>query len=82
MNALADRSSIRQSGVSRHLGILQDAGLVRVRREAQRRLYSLRPEPFDEMDAWLKSYRDLWIGRLDRFEAELNRRASRKKDRT
>jgi DNA-binding transcriptional ArsR family regulator len=67
---------IRQSGVSRHLGILQDAGIVSVRPEGQRRIYSLRPEPFQEIETWIAGYRGLWEGRLDRFGAELDRRTS------
>jgi DNA-binding transcriptional ArsR family regulator len=58
---------IAQSGVSRHLRILGEAGFVTVRSDGQRRLYSLRPEPFDELDAWMDDYRQLWEGRLDRL---------------
>ncbi len=62
------RLDIHQSGVSRHLHILRDAGFVQVRPDGQRRLYSLRPEPFCELEAWLRSYRRLWEGRLERFD--------------
>ena len=65
---------IHQSGVSRHLGILREAGFVQVRPDGQRRLYSLRPEPFQEMDAWLEKYRRLWEERLDRFGKALEAR--------
>ena len=68
VNDVVERLDIQQSGVSRHLRILRDAGYVRVRPEGQRRLYSLRPEPFRELEVWLESYRRLWEGRLDRFE--------------
>lgn len=71
---LVDRVSIAQSGVSRHLRILHDAGLVRVRPDGQRRLYALQPQPFQDLDAWLARYRDLWEARLDRFGAALERR--------
>jgi DNA-binding transcriptional ArsR family regulator len=74
VGALADRLPIAQSGVSRHLGILRDAGFVQVRRDGQRRLYSLRPEPFEALDAWLARYRRLWEHRMDAFEAALARR--------
>ena len=67
---------IRQSGVSRHLGILQDAGIVSVRPDGQRRIYSLRPEPFQEIEEWAAGYRGLWEDRLDRFGAALDRRTS------
>ena len=68
VNDVVERLDIHQSGVSRHLRILLDAGFVRVRPEGQRRLYSLRPEPFRELEVWLGSYRRLWEGRLDRLE--------------
>jgi DNA-binding transcriptional ArsR family regulator len=75
---IVDRAGIHQSGVSRHLRILHEAGFVSVRPDGQRRLYSLRPEPFRELDAWLASYRRLWEARLDRFGAALE---ERRKDR-
>lgn len=74
VNDLVAAVGIDQSGVSRHLRILNDAGFVRVRPEGPRRLYSLRAGPFRELDAWVKGYRRLWEGRLDRFAVELTRR--------
>src|SRR5215475_3360312 len=74
VNDLVDRVDIHQSGVSRHLRILQEAGFVSVRPDGPRRLYSLRPEPFQELNAWVSRYRRLWEGRLDRFAEELARR--------
>jgi DNA-binding transcriptional ArsR family regulator len=74
VNALVDEGDIHQSGVSRHLRILTEAGFVRVRRDGSRRLYSLRPEPFRELDAWLGQYRKLWEARLDRFGKALERK--------
>jgi DNA-binding transcriptional ArsR family regulator len=71
---LVAEAGIHQSGVSRHLRILQEAGFVTRRPDGQRRLYSLRPEPFRELDAWLGRYRDLWEGRLDRLGAALEQR--------
>lgn len=68
---IVEAAGIRQSGVSRHLKILQAAGFVTVRPDGQRRLYALRPDPFRELEAWLASYRRLWDGRLDRFGAAL-----------
>jgi DNA-binding transcriptional ArsR family regulator len=65
-------AGIHQSGVSRHLNILHGAGFVSVRPDGQRRLYSLRPEPFRELEAWLSDYRNLWEARLDRFGAALD----------
>ena len=71
---IVERLEIHQSGVSRHLRILHEAGFVRVRPQGPQRLYSLCPEPFRELDAWVSRYRSLWEARLDRFAAELERR--------
>lgn len=71
---LVDRAGVRQSGVSRHLRILHEAGFVSMRPDGQRRLYALRPEPFRELEAWLADYRALWDARLDRFGAALAQR--------
>jgi DNA-binding transcriptional ArsR family regulator len=71
---VVDALDIHQSGVSRHLRILLDAGIVAVRPEGQRRLYSLRPEPFRELADWTDRYRRLWESRLDRFGAALSKR--------
>jgi len=71
---LVRRLPIAQSGVSRHLRILKDAGLVASRAEGQQRIYSLQPEPFEELSDWLGRYRRLWEDRLDNFEIELERR--------
>ncbi len=70
---LVERVGMHQPGVSRHLKILRDAGLVEVRRDAQRRLYRLRPEPLMELDAWLEPYRAEWTLRLDSLERHLRR---------
>jgi DNA-binding transcriptional ArsR family regulator len=70
---LADALPIARPGVSRHLRVLREAGLVDVRQEAQRRIYSLRPEPMAEVDAWLGDYRALWQNRLDALHTEITR---------
>jgi len=67
---------IDQSGVSRHLRILGEAGFVTMRPDGARRLYSLRAEPFQAIDGWVASYRKLWESRLERFDAALARRQS------
>jgi len=78
VNDVVEKLDIHQSGVSRHLRILLEAGFVQVRAEGARRLYSLRAEPFQELDAWVAPYRSLWEKRLDRFgEALKKRRAGR-----
>ncbi|MBD2870562.1 winged helix-turn-helix transcriptional regulator [Paenibacillus sp. IB182493] len=60
--------SIGQPQVSRHLRILSEAGLVKVRRQAQLRIYSLEAQPFQELDSWFDSFSELWEERLDQFE--------------
>jgi DNA-binding transcriptional ArsR family regulator len=79
VNDIVDRLDIHQSGVSRHLRILNEAGFVQVRPDGPKRLYSLRPKPFREIDAWIARYRGLWEARLDRFAAELARRQRARK---
>ena len=70
---LAALLPIARPGVSRHLRVLREAGLVEVRQEAQRRVYSLRPEPLAEIDDWLGRYRALWDQRLDALHTEIAR---------
>lgn len=79
VNELVARAGIHQSGVSRHLRILRDAGFVSLRPEGQRRLYSLKPAPFRALDRWLAQYRDLWEKRLDRIEQALEKQRKRSK---
>ena len=62
---------LSQPGVSKHLRLLREAGLVRVRRDGQRRWYELEPKPLAELDEWLEPYRELWQDRLDRLEQHL-----------
>ena len=69
---LATLLPIARPGVSRHLRVLREAGLVEVRREAQRRVYRLRPEPLAEVDAWLAPYRAMWSRSLDALERHLD----------
>lgn len=70
---LAALLPIARPGVSRHLRVLREAGLVEVRQEAQRRIYSLRAEPLAEVDEWLGRYRNLWEQRLDALHTEVAR---------
>ena len=69
---LAQALPIARPGVSRHLRVLREAGLVEVRVDAQRRLYRLRLEPLEEIDAWLAPYRRLWGNRLNALERHLD----------
>ena len=73
VNELVEMVDIGQPGVSRQLGILEDAQFVVVRPEG--RLYALRPEPFRELSEFVTAYRAIWEGRLDRFAVELDRHA-------
>jgi DNA-binding transcriptional ArsR family regulator len=73
---ICERVDIHQSGVSRHLRILAEAGLVQMRPEGQKRLYSLRKEAFDELDVWVAGYRRHWEARLDRLGTALKHHQS------
>ena len=68
---LVDRLRISQPGVSKHLRVLREAGLVKVRADGRRRLYGLQPQPLAEVDAWLAPYRKHWGERLDALERHL-----------
>ncbi|WNQ14144.1 metalloregulator ArsR/SmtB family transcription factor [Paenibacillus aurantius] len=65
-------SSLSQPGISKHLRILREAGLVSVRKEAQKHLYGLRAEPLEAIDHWLEPYRSFWSGKLDALERHLD----------
>jgi DNA-binding transcriptional ArsR family regulator len=62
-----------QPTVSKHLRVLRDAGFVESAVDAQRRLYRLKPEPFQEVDAWLAQFRRFWSARVDALERHLDR---------
>lgn len=68
---IVDRLQLSQPQVSKHLRVLSNAGLVTVRPVAQQRIYSLKPQPFRELNEWLGSYRRLWEQRYDRFDEVL-----------
>ena len=70
---LVEAVGLSQPAVSKHLKVLREAGLVTVTAEAQRRVYSLAPEPLHELDEWLAPYRRLWSDRLDALERHLDR---------
>jgi DNA-binding transcriptional ArsR family regulator len=69
---LTERLGLSQPGTSKHLRVLREAGLVRVRQDKQRRWYELCPDPLLELDAWLAPYRALWEERLDALERHLD----------
>jgi DNA-binding transcriptional ArsR family regulator len=62
-----------QPSVSKHLRVLRDAGFVEATVDAQRRLYRLRPEPLQELDAWLAPFRRFWSAHVDALERHLDR---------
>jgi DNA-binding transcriptional ArsR family regulator len=68
---LVDALAISQPGVSKHLRLLRDAGLVSVRAEGQRRLYRLEPRGLADLEAWLMPYRHFWAGRLAALDQHL-----------
>lgn len=78
---LVDRLGLRQPQVSKHLRVLSDAGLVDVRVDAQRRIYTLRPAPLQELEEWVEGYRQLWEGNFQRLDALLDRMKTQGKKR-
>ncbi|QWZ07326.1 metalloregulator ArsR/SmtB family transcription factor [Nocardioides panacis] len=77
---LAALVPIARPGVSRHLRVLREAGLVEVHREAQRRVYTLRPQPLAEIDDWLGRQLAQWEQRLDALHTEVARGKRARKD--
>ena len=73
VNDLVDEMRLPQPAVSKHLGVLRKVGLVSVDKDGQRRLYRLKPEPFEEVDAWLEPFRRFWSAHLDALERHLDR---------
>lgn len=69
---LVARFGLRQPTISQHLKVLRDAGLVRVRPDAQRRLYSIDPEGFEVIELWLQRHRRTWAKRLDALEEHMD----------
>jgi len=76
---LAAAFPVSRPAVSRHLRVLREAGLVRVRPQAQRRVYALDPEPLEDLARWLERYRRFWSQRLDALDTELARGRRRRK---
>jgi DNA-binding transcriptional ArsR family regulator len=69
---MVDELGLRQPQVSKHLRVLSEAGLVDVRVDAQRRIYTLRPAPLQELEAWLERYRRIWESNFQRLDALLD----------
>ena len=68
---IAERLAMRQPQVSKHLRVLSEAGIVEMRPNAQQRVYQLQPQPFEELESWLNTFRQIWNQRLDDFDAYL-----------
>ena len=71
---LASEFTTSRPGVSRHLRVLREQGLVHAREDGRRRFYSLDPAPLAELDSWLTQYRRFWTNRLDALDTEIKRR--------
>jgi DNA-binding transcriptional ArsR family regulator len=78
---MVDELGLRQPQVSKHLRVLSEAGLVDVRVDAQRRIYTLRPAPLQELEVWLERYRRLWESNFQRLDALLYEMKSKEKKR-
>lgn len=72
VNELVEELGYTQPTTSKHLRVLRTVGLVQVRKEAQRRIYTIDPAPIAELDAWLAPYRHLWNARLDALGRHLD----------
>ncbi len=68
---IADKLGLRQPQASKHLKVLSDSGLVEVTAEANRRIYKLRPEPFQALDAWVKTFKSVMEERFDNLDQYL-----------
>ena len=78
---ISSHFDVSRPAVSRHLRVLREHGLVRARSDAQRRIYSLDPQPLAEVDAWLDKYRVFWTNRLDALDVQLRRSRRPRKER-
>ncbi len=65
---IAERLGLQQPQVSKHLKVLSETAIVEVQPQANRRIYKLRREPFQELESWLQSFRRLWEERFDRLD--------------
>jgi DNA-binding transcriptional ArsR family regulator len=77
---IAERLALRQPQVSKHLKVLSEATIVEVQPQANRRIYQLRHEPFQELEIWLNSFRHLWDQRFDRLDDYLLELQAREQD--
>jgi DNA-binding transcriptional ArsR family regulator len=73
VGAIERQLGMPQPAVSKHLRVLRDSGFVESTVDAQRRLYRLKPEPLQEIDAWLAPFRRFWSAHVDALERHLDR---------
>lgn len=73
---IEEELQLPQPSISKHLRVLREAGFVESRVDAQRRLYRIRPEPLQEVDAWLEPFRRFWSIHVDALEKHLDRMGS------
>ena len=78
---MVDRLHLQQPQVSKHLRVLNAAGLVAVRVDAQRRIYALRPEPLKALESWVERYRRVWEQNFQRLDGLLEEMKSKEKKR-
>ncbi len=78
---IAGRFEVSSPAISQHLKVLRQAHLVKVRAEAQRRIYELDPKGLDELGSWLAQVRSFWTGRLNELERQLRKKQSNRKRR-
>jgi DNA-binding transcriptional ArsR family regulator len=76
---LVDETGLSQPGTSKHLRVLRESGLVRVEKDAQRRVYTLDPQALAELIAWIEPYRRAMAGQLDALERHLDETATKGK---
>jgi len=76
---IADLLGLRQPQASKHLKVLSESGIVEVKAEANRRIYKLRPEPFQALDSWVKSFQSVMEDRLDNLEQYLRELQNKEK---
>jgi DNA-binding transcriptional ArsR family regulator len=76
---IADRLGLRQPQASKHLKVLSESGILEMRADANRRIYKLRPTPFQTLDTWVQSFRQVMEERFDKMDAYLAKLQSKKK---
>lgn len=74
VSELVDLLSLSQPGISKHLRILREAGLVSLRKDAKHHMYRLNPNPLQEAHHWLEPYRQFWSDKLDELEKHLDQK--------